>query len=647
MTSGSGFGEAAPQDSAVILVSAPGAVGKTTLARQIASETGAMFVDLATADPVGANTLVGGLARTNLYQAFLRGDSSLIVDGLDEARMRVNQDSFAAFMNDVVVLSDPQRKPIVLLGRTGAVQESWLWLSESGIEAPVLEIGYYGQTEASKFARIQAKTIRKEQHDREPDGRAIDLILERIRTQAGEDADSFVGYSPVLIAVAKWVADPDSTGIQNTQRLISEVERGKGTIALSDISQSILVREQKKIQLLAFQDRSLKDRLYLPKEQLELLSSVIYETERPLLPDMPPGDRQTYGDAIETWLLDHPFLDGDRRGASSAVFGGAIASAALRFESTAEVALSKELSLGTATNPFIADFHIGKADNPESRSVPASHIGLLYASVRSRLSLYQTANLRVDADDGDDPGLEAEVEISLGDSSGQESHTLRFSSEAYGDFRFGPHTENVDITAPHARFSITSGPDAVLVSPIRIEVDGISLGTNRLVVEAAPSAIDVEEGLSSIVFLKANRFSAPGVNYRPTLRGRVELQLVLPGPVFPWREFTTEDEHPDEDPRMHDALYCLKKILRLFRCHGRGQLAKFGSAIDDPRRSRGMGRCARDQLLRERILNEVGAMYVLDPDLLAERAGLTFQDVRGSGFTPRTLKFLRRAIENC
>lgn len=59
-----------PETSPIILVSAPGAVGKSTLARQIAYETGSIYLDLATADPVGANTLSGGLARSGLYNSW-------------------------------------------------------------------------------------------------------------------------------------------------------------------------------------------------------------------------------------------------------------------------------------------------------------------------------------------------------------------------------------------------------------------------------------------------------------------------------------------------------------------------------------------------------------------------------------------------
>ncbi len=115
----SGFGEANPFDSSVILVSAPGAVGKSTLARQIAFETGAMLLDLGIAEPVGGNTIVGGLAKMGLHDPFLEGEASLIIDGLDEARMLATERHFEAFMKDVKGLAGPDHKPLVLLGRTG------------------------------------------------------------------------------------------------------------------------------------------------------------------------------------------------------------------------------------------------------------------------------------------------------------------------------------------------------------------------------------------------------------------------------------------------------------------------------------------------------------------------------------------------
>ena len=48
--------EEKPLESSLLLVSAPGAVGKTTLAKQIAYSTGSVYIDLSEAEPVGANT---------------------------------------------------------------------------------------------------------------------------------------------------------------------------------------------------------------------------------------------------------------------------------------------------------------------------------------------------------------------------------------------------------------------------------------------------------------------------------------------------------------------------------------------------------------------------------------------------------------
>ncbi|MXY62609.1 MAG: hypothetical protein F4Y87_04080, partial [Synechococcus sp. SB0665_bin_28] len=252
------------------MVSAPGAVGKSTLARQIAFKAKAVLFDLAKAGCVGDNTISGGLFKMKLAQKFQQGYVSLVIDGLDEARMKVSQDSFKDFIQDIVYLindSEQNCKPIALFGRTGAVDETWFWLSEFGITAPVLEIGYYDKDQAAKFAKIQVKSIRNERNEREPDGRAIELILSRLRDHLSKDQDNFSGYAPVLVAVAKQVADPEDmdTDSENTARLISDIKNGRREITLPSIAQAILIREQKKLDSLSFKDKNLCKKLYTPE----------------------------------------------------------------------------------------------------------------------------------------------------------------------------------------------------------------------------------------------------------------------------------------------------------------------------------------------------------------------------------------------
>ena len=112
------------------LVAAPGAVGKSTLAREICSATNAVYLDLATAATVAGNYLVGGLVKTGLWSAWQAGESTLLVDALDEARLRVTQSSFEDFLADVANVAGTRNVPIVLLGRVGIVEEAWSILNE-------------------------------------------------------------------------------------------------------------------------------------------------------------------------------------------------------------------------------------------------------------------------------------------------------------------------------------------------------------------------------------------------------------------------------------------------------------------------------------------------------------------------------------
>ena len=123
-------GEDDPDKSEIILVSAPGAVGKSTLARQIASLTGAVYLDLAEAEPVGSNTLSGGLVKAGILSDWQANAASLLIDGLDEARLKVTQEGFEAFLADVAYISRGRSTPTLLFGRTGAIQDAWLVLAE-------------------------------------------------------------------------------------------------------------------------------------------------------------------------------------------------------------------------------------------------------------------------------------------------------------------------------------------------------------------------------------------------------------------------------------------------------------------------------------------------------------------------------------
>ena len=147
-----------PDKAKVFLISSPGAVGKTTLARELAAKTGAILIDLSKTEPMSGNSLTGGLDKMELLERFKKGKTSVIVDGLDEGRMRVHGgDGFESFVGDVVhlVKNHANSKPIVLLGRSIAVEEAWLTLNAAGINPAVFQIDYYDADKAIEFVKLQ------------------------------------------------------------------------------------------------------------------------------------------------------------------------------------------------------------------------------------------------------------------------------------------------------------------------------------------------------------------------------------------------------------------------------------------------------------------------------------------------------------
>lgn len=644
-----GFGSVSPDESKILLVSAPGAVGKSTLARQLAFETGAMLVDLARTDPVGANTIIGGLARAELYQGFLNGTASLVIDGLDEARIRVTQEGFVAFLKDVADLAADDIRPIVLFGRTGAIQEAWIALSDFGVKAPVLEIEYYNADQALEFSLKQTQAIRGEDTPREPDKRALKLLLERLSSETEADKNKFSGYSPVLVAIAKQVADPTESSTNNTQQLISRIERGEENITLKSICDSILQREQGKLESLQFKDSNLMNILYSANEQVQrLIHRLFGAADIPRLPEMSNEDRSIYEQALDTWVQEHPFLDGDGRNPSSAVFGGFLAATALRTEMSSRVALERELGLGSAINPFLAEFYfdlLPKTANEHAR-IPASHVGAVYASVRARLAVGETASLRIEAGESDDDeaeGVETEIEITRTDRSENPIEAHTFITPKDDKIVFGSLVEDIDVYAPNGNIYIGYGEEAIFTAPVYIETRNLEIDVRRISAESLLMPGTATQN-GKVIHIRAGEEVISQVVNRPICRGEVTLELCWPGStVHPWTEYSVEAPEP-ENPRIDEALRRLKKMLRLFRSHSRNQLAKYRQAIDHRRRTKGTGQAVLDHLKREGVITINGPMYYLDADLLSERVGLSFQDVRTTRYSGKTLEFLEAAL---
>ena len=215
-----------PSKPQVVIISAAGAVGKSTLANELAYKKHAPIWDLAKASAVGENSVTGQLTTSFGFELAAKvseklhtGELFLIVDALDEARVKANEAGFEAFIRNIAeIVKRSQGTGFVLLARTQTAETTWLLLADAGIPVSLVVIQPFTRKQAEQFIenRIQhfdSLAAKRIADYREPFVEARDLILDQLQRAVGgqdairdEAAREFLGYAPVLETVAVLLA---------------------------------------------------------------------------------------------------------------------------------------------------------------------------------------------------------------------------------------------------------------------------------------------------------------------------------------------------------------------------------------------------------------------------------------------------------
>ena len=628
-----------PDEAAIILVAAPGAVGKSTLARQIAYETGAVYVDLANSRPVAASTFIGEIVNSGLYEDWGSGALAVLLDGLDEAKLRANEEAFHSFLSDVADQSAGRSVPTVLFGRTAAVQEARDFLIRYPTEVAVLEIGYYGPEAALNFAASALRTMKDDDRFAGPEREALSLLLAQLRSRTTDDGDRFAGYAPVLQAVARRVEREP-----NAAAFISRIRAGQAEVTLPSIASAILVREQGKFNALHFEDPSLTEKVYSPDEQLHRLVAFMHGVPAPIGPEMSPKDAETYMGAVDGIFGDHPFIDhsasaGGNVRASSAVFEAAISAWALKYlPAASDTVVASELQKGSAANPFLFEFY--RTD--DDRFMAPNHVGVVYSSFRAGLSLGDTARLVILGSDevSTEEDLEAAVDFLLVRQGTESLREETFHTDQDQLVRLGAHVEDVNVVLPQGTVELGPGLETRLIAPINIECNELIVATERLVVEKSLQQGDGE----ATVHLEAKTYTTETMFTVPIVRDSAELSASFDEmDNYYWQRFATE-RLPDQHPEIDEALRRLRNFVIVFQSHRNVRLARLIDKLENNRMTRGSGRAVLDLMVRERILSREHPRYFLDPARLAEIAGVTYADCMSRRFGDKAIEFVRRAL---
>jgi hypothetical protein len=551
-------------NQSVWMIAAPGAVGKSTLAREICAATNAVYLDLAAADTVAGNYVVGGLVNAGLWDAWQAGSTTLLIDALDEARLRVTQSSFEDFLVDVANVAANRSIPIVLLGRVGIVEEAWAILNDrSNLNPPIFDIELFHADRAKSF--VLSALNRLATVEERITGRmafphlaeslnshatvydeAVRFVVEHLTDATRADGRQFAGYAPVLEAVATVIAsEPNPAKIGEAMKSILQGQ------VLGRVTSEVMHREAGKLaaQLSASLPGLNTAGLYQPAEQLARLASLVLGAGTPKIPKgLPPEAVAAYEAAVQSLLPQHPFLDSKEPKPSGAVFAASILAAALTGDDS-DVSRAAERVAGAGPNtpnPFLLEFYREAAG--QGGNVPASHIGLLYASLEATAGAGDVARLSAEGEDA------LEIEMSLVPPDGVEKR-YEFTTNAGGALRFGRRVSGVNVDAEGTDVEIGEGSQVEMVTPISIRARTLFLNCTELVVK-----IDHPGSVDPIASLEASEAIADAGLRPPVVRSGAKLQVTWPdAKVYPWTPFAS-DAGEDPDPRLADAQRALRRL---------------------------------------------------------------------------------------
>lgn len=631
-----------PGPPSVLLVSAPGAVGKTTLAREIARSIASPLWHLGQVN-VGHEFLTGAIARafgrsqySQVHGELVSGQRALVLDGLDEARLRAGEQNFEAFLESLAEdFRDPSGRPaLVLLGRSDTVNDTAGWFELFGVAAARYEIEYFDPTSAimfvAKYLDAQAKT--KPHVRAAPEfARARDAVLNRLQQAVpdGVHPRSLAGYAPVLALVSKLldVANPYA----EYQDILRESQKWRLQTLVRDIARGLLDREHTKTVLKLADELGSQfewSNAYLPDEQcLRLLAArTAHAMGDPPPADLPPALREPYERKLKSWVGEHPFA------AQPLFMDYVYAWLFTREQPEPQLSVAVRSYLCGSQDRlspyrptpllarFVADLAAGDAGEPQLR-MGAGDFGFVYESVLAAAPATQHSKLTL-VSSGETADIVGELRsgVEAEASSMRQRVPVRLLYDGTGLW-FWRRLYNADIqitTHIHIgarRTDFLLGPD--------VDIEAASFGCDSPTVRIdAPTR-------EMAVLLTANTYRGDVVEFLGTHDERQHLRVTWTPRQYPWARYALEVEpEVPVGPKIREAFRRLRRILVCFRAEGYSEMARHEDLLDNPAVA-GSGP-ARDMLnycVKQRLIRRERPMYVLDRGAL-NRLGINWPDIR-------------------
>lgn len=647
----------------ILLISAVGATGKSTLAQVLSHETGLPLLDLGKHKPVGDNTLTGLLTSSfnvqhlsEIFQGFASGSFGIIIDGVDEGRSKTNEKAFDAFLDDIARLcSSATNTTVIMLGRSQILDDCWAYFDDKKVPTGLLTISPFSVDQAKKYIDIYGN-ITGQQFSMQYE-EARDMVLEKLSSAFLADSkedelafNSFIGYPPVLDAIVTLLKEE-----KNYHKLIEEID----DLETSDVEIQLLYRiadyilrreDEQKVKpnivmpLVAnLQPGALKDEANLVFDSNEqCIRLLAHCVGRPLnlRRISEPVINDKYEEHLTQFLPEHPFLN---RGKFRNPIFESMAIAVVMNSSFSEAADLVLAYCASNKHSYHLIYLLKAMSGNNLESV--KYLPVILASAMEFRSVNTVVEMNVSGPETEDEfgtksdsnALEVEIDLVVGKTR-EVAKSFKFTSnlDRVQDINVCGRFASTYISVPCDLY-IIGGSEIEITAPAEITAKNIHLQASSLVLRRGTSG----EAESSVILDAQKVFST----IETIVPNGVQLSVLVcdtTGLIYPIVQYSEKKEPLPEDSHLREKYFRLKRILLEFRSHSKGSLAKYKDKIEHERvLKNALGRSILDKLLVDGILVPEGNLYHIKPDALDKHLGVSWLDLRRSKTSATLLAYLR------
>lgn len=646
----------------ITLVSAVGATGKSTLAKELSHDLQLPLLDLGEHKPVGGNALTGILTDAydpsnigDIFSGIRDGSFGVIIDGVDEGKAKTNDETFRAFLDDVSKhIGKSNHTSIVMLGRTQSLEDCYLHFLGNGDDVGLATINTFSIDSAKTYVDTFTSGANEDHTEKYREARdlIINCISDAFQHEENESRfESFIGYPPVLDSIST-ALDEESNYVKITNKLEGNKDEEDIEVkTLYKISRYIIDRERnEKIipQIVKpivsskpedIRQKALEGAYTLRNQSARLVAHCLGENaEVTAIPD--PNLQEQYEESLTEWLREHPFLDGNNF--RNVVFEAVALAKLMSSDSEYLKKLARRylrLSKGSYHLVYMMNI-MGNNDIIDTSHIPPLvSASLEFRSTRSNVEVRVDGISHEEYDALTNPDTEANVSVNLLDKN---SHGLK------KEFSFRADIDDTDEIVLHSpvgglfmtvpcEVALSGSGEIEILAPNEVSSRSLRFDTDSLVARPAP------QGSSKSIIFRSRSVNG---YLRDISINNAELTFSIEefeGVHHPLYQYAEQHSPKNFDPNLKNKYIRLRRILREFRSHGKGSLAKYYEKIEHSRVLKNeIGKNILSSLLEDEILFKKDVMYHLDTDKLDTHLGVGWHDFRLGKQPDKLMDYLKK-----